>query len=578
MVNKASQTTKQDLHVTFFEKFVDLLSSYHLAEAFLETMRNPLVILDHELRVMWANLSFYRTFHLLPEETENKVIYEVGTGEWDIPVFQALLDDGLLERDPVYNVKIVREFQDVGQKTLLMSVHPVAIDDSAPLFFISIDDISEVGKAAQQFNQFARELEIEKSRLKSIVENAPEAIVVVDEQCRILLANQVAHELYARPVPYKQNLHSHTALQLCYIDGTPILPRDLPLSRSALNGETCSNQEMVVVWPNGERRDLLVNSAPIKTAEGTICGAVGVFQDITPIKDTQRERDRLLAQVQSYADQLKEANEELIVQTESLCEVRENLEKIVQERTADLLRINQLLQDEIFEHRETEKRLRESKRQLRILSSRLVEVQENERKRIAQELHDSIGGSLAAIKFSLEEKLVRARKCGLPLEISWEDTISMVRHAIEESRGISTNLRPPMIDDLGILATIRWFCREFQKVYASIRIEYRKEIEEGDMPEPLKIVIYRILQEALNNVAKHSHADKVLIFLHKRDADIMLRIEDNGQGFNLTANSDEGIGLSGMKDRATLSGGTIEIQSHAGKGTTIQASWPVTEV
>ena len=297
------------------------------------------------------------------------------------------------------------------------------------------------------------------------------------------------------------------------------------------------------------------------------------------MKDTQRERDRLLAQIQSYADQLKEANEELGTQAESLREAREDLEKIVQERTADLSEINQILQDKIVEHGETEKRLRRSESQLRILSLRLLEAQENERKLVAHELHDSIGGSLAAIKFSLEEKLARARKCGFPMKIPLEDTISMIRNAVEETRRISAHLRPPIIDELGILATIRWFCREFQKVYLSIRIEYRMEIEEYGVPEPLKIVIYRILQESLNNVAKHSHADKVMILLQKIASDIVFRIEDNGQGFNLNEKIDKGgMGLSGMRDRVALSGGIIDIQSHMGKGTTIRAAWPVTEV
>jgi signal transduction histidine kinase len=309
-----------------------------------------------------------------------------------------------------------------------------------------------------------------------------------------------------------------------------------------------------------------------------MAGAVGVFQDITHMKDAQRERERLLAQVQSSADQLKEANEELIAQRQALREARVDLEKKVQERTVALLKVNQVLRDKICERRETEKRLQESDRQLRKLSSRLLEAQEKERKLVAQELHDSIGGSLAAIKFSLEEKLARARKSDSPTGISLEDTISMVRNVIEETRRISTSLRPPIIDDLGLLTTIRWFCREFRKVYSSIRIEYRMEIEEDDAPEPLKIVIYRILQEALYNTAKHSHADRIMISLQKTDSGIMLHIEDNGQGFNLKQTTVEGIGLSSMKDRTALSGGTIEIQSRPGKGTTIRASWPFTEV
>jgi signal transduction histidine kinase len=131
---------------------------------------------------------------------------------------------------------------------------------------------------------------------------------------------------------------------------------------------------------------------------------------------------------------------------------------------------------------------------------------------------------------------------------------------------------------LGITATISWFCREFEKLYVRVHVEQMIHVEEKDVPEPLKIVMFRILQEALNNVAKYGKADRVCVSLRKRDGKLELAIEDNGQGFDVEhvrskKNADRGVGLSSMKERTELSGGSFSIESSKGTGTTVRASW-----
>ena len=152
---------------------------------------------------------------------------------------------------------------------------------------------------------------------------------------------------------------------------------------------------------------------------------------------------------------------------------------------------------------------------LRLLSQKLAEAQELERKRIAQELHDSVAGKLTAIKYGVEKALSQLDQHSLPKGISLKDVVSMVQGTIQETRAISTRLRPVGLDDLGLLNTIRASCREFKIIYSDIRLEEAFDVEEGEIPEPLKIVIYRILQEALNNVAKHSRARGVHVSLRK---------------------------------------------------------------
>jgi PAS domain S-box-containing protein len=236
---------------------------------------------------------------------------------------------------------------------------------------------------------------------------------------------------------------------------------------------------------------------------------------------------------------------------------------------------------DLTKRRKAEDALRESGKELRILSNQLLSAEEKERKRIARELHDSIGQALSAIKFSVENALGQLRRVSDPSELEpLEALIPLTQKTIEEVRRIVKDLRPSILDDLGILATINWFCREFQKVYASIRIEADIDVQEEIIPSGLKTVIYRILQEALNNVAKHSAADLVRLSLEQKDHRIIMRIQDNGAGFDVSkaisiAPSRRGFGLASMRERAALSGADFDITSEAGRGTTIQVEWDV---
>ena len=234
---------------------------------------------------------------------------------------------------------------------------------------------------------------------------------------------------------------------------------------------------------------------------------------------------------------------------------------------------------DITDRKRAEEALRDSEKELRLLSSQLLTVQEQERGRIARELHDGIGQSLSAIKFRVEDALGQIAKGSPDLsDRSLNSLIPIIQSTVEEVRRITMDLRPATLDDLGILATIGWFCREFQNTYSTVRIDKDINIDESDVPESLKIVIYRVLQEALNNVAKHSGADRVTISLTKRNGEIELAIEDNGCGFNLeeslaVESSERGFGLGSMKERIEFAGGSFSVESAEQKGTVVSASW-----
>jgi PAS domain S-box-containing protein len=238
---------------------------------------------------------------------------------------------------------------------------------------------------------------------------------------------------------------------------------------------------------------------------------------------------------------------------------------------------------DISARKEMEERLNEAQRHLQALSRKSLEALEADRRSVARELHDSIGGSLAAIKFGLEEaagQAVQETVCGSAL---LGTLISHLADTIKETKRISANLRPLSIDDLGLLATIEWYTRQFSQRYEDIRLVRQIEAEEHEIPEDYKIVIYRVMQEALTNAARHSKADTIHIRL-KKDADrLELEVEDNGCGFNPheTLESSDGLsgyGLRGMQERVEICGGSISIHSRPGAGTHIRATLPVSEI
>ena len=217
------------------------------------------------------------------------------------------------------------------------------------------------------------------------------------------------------------------------------------------------------------------------------------------------------------------------------------------------------------------------------LSAQHLTIQESERRRIAADLHDGLGQTLSLVKMSIEEA-ARAAKSGAEgkTAAALERLGPTIKSALAELRRMSMNLRPTTLDDLGILATLSWYTREFEAACPSIKLEREINVKESDISELLKITIFRIVQEATSNALKHAEADRIKVSLELEGGSLELSIKDNGRGFDAGAAAKgrdfhHGLGLQSMKERAELSGASYEIQSAPGKGTRIRARWPSPE-
>ena len=224
----------------------------------------------------------------------------------------------------------------------------------------------------------------------------------------------------------------------------------------------------------------------------------------------------------------------------------------------------------------TQDRLEASKAELEALSIKFIDVQEQERKRVANDLHDGIGQTLSGIKMAVENVVREMERGRGTTTEKLRDLLVKVQMGIDEVRRISMNLRPATLDQLGIVATISWFCRECAAELPHMEIQKEVDVIEEHIGEEIKATIFRILQEAFNNIAKHSQAKSATVRLYLKNKLLRLSIEDDGKGMamNNGVTPVYSLGLISMRERAECTGGTLSIFSQIGKGTKVEVTWP----
>jgi PAS domain S-box-containing protein len=266
---------------------------------------------------------------------------------------------------------------------------------------------------------------------------------------------------------------------------------------------------------DGNERIILFTVSPIKS-ESRLSGIVVIFQDVTEQRRTDRERENLFREVSSARERLK------------------------------------------------------------VLSKRLIDVQESERRKLARELHDEVGQILTAIKINLQTAKKVTEGNAAP---HLDESIELVDEVLNQVRNLSLDLRPSMLDDLGLIPAMRWYVDK-QARRSGLQAHISTDLTDQRFPPEIEITCYRILQEAVNNVLKHSAAEKLKIDIWNDEHELHLRIADDGKGFNVytalrKALNGESTGILGMQERVELVGGKLRINSISGEGTDIHAIFPI---
>lgn len=388
------------------------------------------------------------------------------------------------------------------------------------------------------------ELRTARGRLEAVLRQMPAGVVIAEAPSgKIVLVNEQSHQIWRRELTTVDD-PGYRPHELRDRAGQPYLPHEWPLVRSLAEGEIVKNEEVRCPRGDGEWGVVSISSAPIRDQSGVVVAAVAVLYDITSRKRAE----------------------------EALLLAREELERRVAERTADLARANESLRAEVNERRLIEQARND-------LLRRLVVVQEEERARIARELHDQMGQRLTALKLGLESLEGRGPEGeGRPEPI--QRLLGLARQIGHDMHRIAWELGPAALDELGLPEALSDYVEEWSgHSGVPVRIQ-RIGAWDGRLPPQIETTLYRVVQEALTNIAKHAGASRVSLILNRHADDVLVIVEDDGVGFDADATTDVSrsrrrLGLVGMKERVQAVGGVFQVESVPGGGTTVFVRVPL---
>lgn len=402
---------------------------------------------------------------------------------------------------------------------------------------------------------------------QTIFDSVPAMIWYKDKDNRILRANKAAADSMGLRVEELEGKSTH---DLYPEEATRYYQDDLKVMRTGQPKRGIVEPYRVAT---GEMRWLRTDKIPYRNDRGDIIGVIVFAVDITERVQAeealQNTHARLELLVEERTQSLLQANEALRAQIqerlraeEALKAAHADLEQKVEQRTTELAQANE--------------GLRQSREQLRALAEHQQFVREEERTRIAREIHDELGQALTGLKMDLAWLANRLpdMKGTAALREKASAMAEAITHTIEQVREISSDLRPGVLDQLGLVAAIEWQAHAFHK-RSGVACRFQPPDKELAVDQARSTALFRMLQEALTNVARHADATQVTIRLAQEPHEIRMDIEDNGAGISQASQaSPRSFGIMGMRERALALGGTLHIEGTAGKGTTVRVRVP----
>jgi len=385
----------------------------------------------------------------------------------------------------------------------------------------------------EELQRKSAELAEQRERFRVTLSSIGDAVITTDTEARVTFINPAAEAMTG----WKSNDAAGQRLEKVFtvVDGQTRQAAANPVTRVLREGLVVGmGNQTILVARDGKETAIGDSAAPIRDETGKISGVVMVFHDVAE----QRKAENALRR----SNQL-------------LSEARDQLEKRVQERTAELERANENLRD---------------------LSARLLHLQDEERRRLARELHDSVGQILAAIGMNIAIVQSQSHKLDSFGVRAVSENAQLVEQVSREIRTISHLLHPPLLEVAGLVSALRWYVDGFSE-RSKIKVDLEVPADFGRLPSDAELAIFRIIQECLTNIHRHSGSATAAIRIRQEEGRLTVQVRDSGKGMplnkqrELNKSSRGGVGLGGMRERLRQLGGALEIKSE-GEGTVVSVT------
>lgn len=498
------------------------------AEGIVNTVRQPLVVLDADLTVRLTNRAYDAAFGTSHAASEGQPFFALCGGQWDLPRLRELLERVLPRDNHFADFPAEVELPGSGKRLMVLSARRLPPAGQRPtLILLALEDETERRAATDALTK-------SEVRYRRLFETAQDGILLVDPRTRLIF------------------------------DVNPFLTALLGSSHDQLVGKE--------LWEIGLFRDIESNKAafrtlqekgyiryddlPLRTHDNRAI-EVEFVSNVYPVVDTQV----IQCNIRDVTD--RKRAEDAIRMAHSQLEVR------VHERTAELAHTNGTLQKEIARREEVEA-------DRRVLQQRLTTAQEDERRRIARELHDQLGQHLTALSLGLklvEDMTPDPSPAGERLHALQTLTDQIGR----EMHDLALELRPTALDDLGLAAALANYTEGWAERNGVEMDFHSSGLDDNRLPPALETAVYRVVQEALTNVRRHAAAKRVSVVVRRLDGVLSSVVEDDGRGFDPEAVDNTRLGIVGMRERVVMFGGTLDVDSAPGRGTVVVVRIPLIE-
>jgi PAS domain S-box-containing protein len=506
------------------------------AQAIIDTVREPLLVLDEHLKVLSASRSFYDIFEVSPGETVGHFLYDLGDKQWDIPQLRTLLED-ILKNTKLDDYAVDHIFPTIGHKFMVLNARRIYKENvGTKMILLAIEDVT----ALRQRDEV---LKTSETRYRRLFETAQDGILILDADTgQIDDVNPFLIDMLG------YTYEDFQGKKLWEIGGF----KDIQASKEAFT-------ELQ------DRGYVRYDDLPLTTRDGREI-AVEFVSNVYLVN----HHKVIQCNVRDVTDR-KLAEEKLL-------KAHDELEERVTERTAQLSESNNLLKQEIAARKIIEEELKQSRERLRYLSTQSRKVREKERTALSRELHDELGQVLTGIKMDIAWIGRRTPEDNTIIGEKVNSLLSLIDDAILSVQRISMALRPPALDDFGLQEAMKLAAEDFEK-RTKVACEIISKPQNIVLKGEISTEVFRIFQEALTNVARHAGAAQtVTVSLRTAKDKFIMEVRDDGRGITKEQISDlKSIGLTGMRERAFAMGGSLTVVGAGGKGTTITLSVPLGE-